>query len=66
MVIVMDDKAGKKSRENDLPKEAAHAGEQKTFRGRFRVSAGRLKEIGKEGNRRMEALDADDIGKFSE
>ncbi|MGQ7275352.1 hypothetical protein [Marinobacter sp. V034] len=62
----MGDNTGKESREDDHPKEAVRTGEQKTFRGKFRVSAARLKEIGKEGSRRMEALDADDIGKYSE
>lgn len=66
MVIVMGDKTGEESRADDHPKEAVHTGEQKTFRGKFRVSAARLKEIGKEGNRLMETLDADDIGKYSE
>lgn len=66
MVIVMNDKAGKEYRENGRAKEAGRAEAQRTFRGEFRVSAARLKEIGKEGFRRMENLADEDIGEFSE
>lgn len=39
---------------------------KKSFKGAFRVSADRLKEIGKAGTRNMENLSPDDIDDFSE
>lgn len=36
------------------------------FRGAFRVSRKRLKEIGKKGFEQMESLDHNDFGSFSE
>lgn len=40
--------------------------QRQACRGEFRVSAERLSEIGENGFRNMEDLDADDIGKYSE
>jgi hypothetical protein len=62
----MNDKAGKEGGENDLAEGPGQAEEQKTFSGKFRVSAARLKKIGKGGNRGMENLDPEDIGNYSE
>ncbi|PTB99837.1 hypothetical protein C9993_00655 [Marinobacter sp. Z-F4-2] len=36
------------------------------YRGNFRVSRNRLREIGKKGFEQMESLDHNDLGKFSE
>tara|TARA_R100001591_G_scaffold106763_1_gene115321 strand:- start:300 stop:500 length:201 start_codon:yes stop_codon:yes gene_type:complete len=66
MVIVMNDKAEKRSRKRDRAKQAGQAEAQGKFRGEFRVSAARLKEIGNEGFRRMENLADEDIGEFAE
>ncbi len=63
LVIVMKDK-------NDSMQNIDYAFDKatdnQTFRGKLRVSADELKILGEEGNRRMEELDAADIGNYSE
>jgi len=53
---------GKKTDENVQRKVDDRSG----FRGNFRVSRTRLREIGKKGFEQMENLDHNDLGNFSE